>query len=163
MRVAIDGMSLLARLVSGSLTFTPAPTPLERVSVQASEALAGVWGDRPVRVPRTASGTALVDAQRTSQAFEAVARAARPSAGVTLAVESGPPARVRLGPLQWIDEEAAARLARPIDESDLSDWVARPGGWALLAARLLVEGQRGTLTAEGAATGATLVVHLRGA
>ena len=143
MRIALDGLSLLARLIEGGLTFAPAPTRLGALMRLSAEAANAVWGANTVAVGGGAATTVVVDPERARQAVEALARGCAPAAGVTLAADPAGSPILRLGPVTPAlgGDQVRAALEAPRDVLDLHGIVAQPGGWALLVARLLLEAQ----------------------
>lgn len=147
-RVALDGLSLLARLLTRSLPITPTPLPLGDLLRAGAGALDSVWGHgAPLLLAAAPAGRVRADEQRITQAFEALARAVTPVAGVALMAEAVAAPAVRLGPVTPVlGEDLRAVLHAPLEELDAGALVARPGGWPALVARLLVEAQGGSLT-----------------
>lgn len=147
MRVALDGMSLLARLVAGTLSFAPVPVPISDLVTPAAEALASIWGAGTVAVEPSTGSQVYADAQRFSQAMESLARVFGATDGTALTVEDGPPPGLRLGPVTLAHgAENLGTIAASVAAMDLAEVVARPGGWAMLTARYLLEGQGARLT-----------------
>jgi hypothetical protein len=142
MRVALDGMSLLARLVAGTLTFAPAAVPISELATSATEALASIWGAGTVTVEPSVGSHVSADAQRFTQAFESLARVFGAMDGTAVAAEEGATPTLRLGPVTSTHgAENLSAITAPVATMDLAEVVARPGGWALLTARYLLEGQ----------------------
>lgn len=166
MRAALDGLSLLARALSGSLTFNPAPIALDALLRAGGEALAEVWGGNAVQMQAVDAGMVVVaDAERTRQALGALARGATPTATTALRPAPGPGATLLLGPLSiaYAMSGVEALLRAPVASLDLGEVIAQPGGWPLLVARSLLEGQGAALSAvaDGDLPGAaTLAVHV---
>lgn len=160
MRAALDGMSLLARLVGGTLELTPAPAALDAVVRAAAQGLRSVWS---VEVPGTAgAGAARVDLQRLEQTCQALARVVTPSAAVHLVAQGAPTPRLHLGPVVVRAPEGdwQALLAMPLVETLDAETVSRPEGWPLVLARHLLAAQGGRLRAEPHPEGAELVLEL---
>lgn len=160
MRDAIDGMSLLARLVSGTLSFDPVRTAIDDLVSETSEALTGVWGSVPPRAPVVDAVTVVVDGQRVRQAVAALARVFGPGAGARLTAAG---VTLRIGPVEGrlTGDELSAVLAAPVPVAAGAEAVARPAGWSLLLARLLLEGQGATVAVAGEPPATTLVLSLR--
>ncbi len=165
LRLAVDGMSLLSRLVSGTLAFNPAAAPLTALATDGAAALAGVWGEgRSPRI-RTEDGAARADSQRLAQALEAVARAFHPEPGAVLSLYGGPDPALELGPLvpRSPGDDIEAMLRVPLEGAAAADWAGRPTGWALLLARHLCEGQGAYLSALAVRDGVIFRIDLPGA
>jgi hypothetical protein len=126
-----------------------------------------------------ADGTAHADINRLGQALDALGRVFTPGAEVAVTVTGGDTPTLTIGPVQPVGapEETARLVEVSLHSNEANESVGRPGGWAVLVARHLIEGQGGALvlnlpaTAEGvsgyAATagmgGATLRVRLAAA
>ncbi len=164
LRLAVDGMSLLSRLVSGTLTFNPTVTPLAVLLADAATTLAGVWGADGSMQRRVDDGTARVDGQRLSQALEAVARAFQPGPATVLALSGGQDPALELGPLmpRAPGDDIEAMLRVPLDQAAAADWTGRLTGWSLLLARYLTEGQGAYLSALAVRDGVIFRIDLPG-
>lgn len=163
MRAALDGMSLLARLVGGTLELTPAPVALSEVVRVAVRGLGAVW---TVEVCGTAgAGTARVDLQRIEQACQALARVVVPGTAVCLTAEGTPTPRLRLAPtlVRVPESDRQALLAAPLAETLDAETVSRPEHWPLVLARHLLAAQGGRLRVEPHPDGAEIVIDLASA
>jgi|GEM_PF-2570312 hypothetical protein len=164
MRVALDGMSLLARLVGGTLELTPAPATVSEVVQAAARGLHAVWA---VAVPGAADpdagvGTVPVDLPRIEQACQALARVVVPGAAVQLVGECTPVPRLRLGPVAVRAPEDGwqALLVVPLAATVGAETVSRPGNWPVVLARYLLEAQGCRLRLEPLAGGVELRIEL---
>ena len=162
MRVALDGISLLARLIAGTLSFAPSATSLAELVRAGDEALRPVWtGAAGFAAEAPPVGNAAADAQRVGQALAALAQVFTPAAGARLSGAGGPPPFLRLGPLMpRARDDLDAMLRTPLDAAVSAEWIARPGGWPVLVARHLFEAQGAALALEPAESGVTLRVDL---
>jgi hypothetical protein len=162
MRVALDGMSMLARLVTGTLTFTPETLALDEFSRAGAGSLLTVWGTEEHVSVAPAAGSAHADPQRLGQALEALARTFQPAPGVALSATSGEQPAFRLGPVtpRSAGDELNEMLTAPLAGAASAEWVARPGGWSLILARYLLETQRARLHIEQGEGEVTLVITL---
>lgn len=159
MRVALDGISMLARLMQGSLGFTPTEVPLHELLHAAREGLAVAWGIAETPPPVAGAGTALADLRRTVQAFEALGRCCMALPGVTLTAGGAEPV-VQLGPVQpRAAEEFQAMLTAPVESPAVGQHISHSNGWALLLARYLLEGQGVRLMAMPGAQGVLLGIR----
>lgn len=141
MRVALDGMSLLARLVGGTLELTPAPATLSEVAHAAARGLHAVWA---VEMPRSAdAGMARVDLQRIEQACQALARAVMPVTETRLEARSTPGPALCLGPALPRTADSGWRVLwnAPLAETLDADTLSRPETWPVVLARHLLEAQ----------------------
>jgi hypothetical protein len=162
MKVALDGVSLLARLTTGTLAFSPSTVSLADLLSGAGEAIASVWDAGAVPHLTFAAGDASADPRRVAQAFEALARCCSGAASVTLSGAGGAQPCLRLGPVtpRATAEEVEAMLHAPVDSPETGQWISHSGGWALLLARYLLEAQGGRLSAELTGDGLAFVAHL---
>lgn len=167
MRVALDGMSLLARLVGGTLELTPAPATLSEVVQAAARGLHAVWavevpGAADPALPGAGVGTVSVDLQRIEQACQALARVVAPDAAVQLVGECTPVPRLRLGPVVVLTPEDGwqALLVAPLAATVGAETVSRPGSWPVVLARHLLEAQGCRLRVEPLASGVELRIEL---
>jgi signal transduction histidine kinase len=172
MRAALDGMSLLARLVDGTLALTPAPVAVSEVVQAAARGLGAVWARE---VPGSAApasgmgphalagdgGVVRVDLQRFEQACQALARACVPDAAVRLAAEGAPVPRLCLGPvtMRAADDGWRVLLEAPLTETIGADTVSRPENWPVVLARYLLEVQGWRLRAKSHVGGAELTLE----
>lgn len=150
MRVALDGLSLLARLIAGNLPFAPTTVPLGGLLSDAREALISVWGNTGAPAVAHAAGAAWADVRRFAQAFEALARCCTPGQGVVLSAEGGVSPRIRIGPVlpRASLDDLHTILAAPVRSPEIGGRISHSGGWAVLLARHLLEGQGGRLALE---------------
>ena len=157
MSTALDGLSLLARVAGGTLGFAPLSVRLPELARAGAAALNGVWGAGTVAPAALGDGRVWLDPQRANQAIESLARVFTPAAGAALVAMAAPGPRLRLGPLdlQAPGEDVTGMIRQPLHELDAGTLVARPGGWALLLARHLLEAQGASLSIEPAGDGET--------
>ncbi len=147
MSIVLDGLSLLARVAAGALAFAPTAIALEDLTESGGGVLAGVWGADAVESRVLAGSTVRVDRQRIHQALDALARMFSPAPGAALNAIAGP--GLQLGPvvLQAPGDDMIGLIGQPLTHLDMAALVARPGGWALLLARHLLEMQGASLNA----------------
>ena len=159
MRVALDGVSMLARLSQGGMSFSQSGVSLPELLNAAREGLAVAWGMTETPAPVAGPGAALADSRRTAQAFEALGRFFTPLPGVTLSGAGTDPV-VQLGPVQPRAAEALqARLAMPVTSPEAAQHISHSAGWALLLARHLLGGQGASLMAMPAGDGVMLGIR----
>lgn len=154
MRDALDGLSLLSRLLTGDLAVIPAVITADTLLSESAAALGSVWGARGVPRRAAAAGAVTADSGRIRQALQALARAVAPLDGTALSVDAD--GTLRIGPVQprgTIDELRGV-LDGPLNALDTGTLAARPGTWGPLLARYLVEAQGGRLGADGEPAGA---------
>ncbi len=164
MRAALDGISLLARLVGGTLELAPAPTTLGEAVSAVAQGLRAVWG---VEVPGVAAAgagvaTVRVDLQRIEQACQALARVVAPGLAVQLVGECVPVPRLRLGPVtvRISDDGWRALIETPLAATVGAETVSRPESWPVVLARHLLEAQGCRLRAVSHPDGAELMIEL---
>ena len=162
LRAALDGLTAYARVAGGRVRFAPAAVPLAAAVRIAEETLADAWGAAPAGGETRPLGSVSVDIDRLAETLAALAQAGAPAEDCVVGAEAG---ALRIGPLRTVlppaDVERLLGATAAADEA--GEWLARPGGWPLLLARLLAEGQGARLTATPTASETvTLVLHCAG-
>jgi hypothetical protein len=157
---ALDGLSLLSRVLTGTLSVSSTAILADELACKAQESLSAVWRVDPVVAVGDTLARFRLDRQRTGQALQALARGLRPVPGISPAVSVTADPGLRIGPLlpPADGNDTSAVLHGPRDTLNLAEIIARPGAWELLLARLLFESQGIRLDLEPA--GETITARL---